>query len=51
MLSAQHIEIYLRCRKIAFDKKQKFRSFKVGQRVLLRNDRHKDFPEKFDALW
>lgn len=51
MLSAQHIETYQRRRKVAFDKKQKIRSFKVGQWVLLRDDRHKDFPGKFDALW
>lgn len=37
--------------KVVFDKKQNIHSFKVGQWVLLRNDKHKDFPEKFGALW
>ena len=51
MLSAHYVETPQRRRKMTFDKKQMIRTFKVGQWVLLRDDRHKDFMGKFDALW
>ena len=50
-LSAQHIEAIQRRRKIAFDKRHKKRTLRVGMLILLQDGRKKDFPGKFDAVW
>ena len=50
-LSAQHIEAIQRRRKIAFDKKHKKRTLRVGMLILLQDGRKNDFPGKFDVVW
>lgn len=50
-MSVQHNEAIRLRRKALFDKRQKKRIFQVGEWVLLRDDRHKDFLGKFDSLW
>lgn len=50
-LGVQYIEARHRRKMIFFERNEKPREFETGMWVLLHDDRNKDFPGNFDALW